>query len=148
MRAAHDYDLHGAYYGAIPDDVEPTGVGWVIFAAVLLGIAGIWNFVDGILAISSSHVFGPDSTYVFSDLNTWGWIVMILGILQGLAALALLTGNEFARWFGIGVASLNAIGQLMFVPVYPVWALAMFALDVLIIYALAVYGGHRLRAAL
>jgi hypothetical protein len=83
---------------------------------------------------------------VFSDLNTWGWIVLILGIIQALAALAILSGNEFARWFGIGAAGLNAIGQLLFVPVYPLWAITMFAVDVLIIYALAVYGGRRLRA--
>ncbi len=145
MRAAHEYDLQSTYGS---EDAEAKGVGWVTFAAVLLGLAGIWNFVDGILAISSSRVYAEASTYVFSDLNTWGWIVMILGILQGLAALAILSGSEFARWFGIFVAGLNAIGQLMFVPVYPFWALAMFALDVLVIYALAVYGGHRLRQAL
>jgi hypothetical protein len=144
VRAARDYDLPGPY-GVVPDYAEPTGVGWVTFAAVMLGVAGIWNFVAGILAISSSHVYSADASYVFSDLTTWGWIVLILGILQGLAAMALLTGSEFARWFGIGVAGLNAIGQLMFVPVYPLWALAMFSVDILIIYALAVYGGHRLR---
>ena len=143
MRPARDYGLPSAY--GVPDYDEPQGVGWVTFAAVMLGVAGIWNFVDGILAISSSNVYSANVSYVFSDLNTWGWIVMILGILQGLAAMALLTGNEFARWFGIAVAGLNAIGQLMFVPVYPLWALAMFGVDVLIIYALAVYGGHRLR---
>jgi hypothetical protein len=114
----------------------------------MLGIAGIWNFVDGLLAITSSRVFVGDETFVFSDLNTWGWIVLILGTIQALAAATLLTGNEFARWFGIGAAGLNAIGQLAFIPVYPLWALAMFAVDILIIYALAVYGGHRLRAAL
>jgi hypothetical protein len=71
--------------------------------------------------------------------------VLILGIIQVLAALAIVSGSEFARWFGIGAVGLNAIGQLMFVPVYPVWAITMFAVDVLIIYALAVYGGRRLR---
>jgi len=82
--------------------------------------------------------------FVFSGLNTWGWIVLILGIIQALAALAILSGSEFARWFGIAAAGLNGIGQLMFVPAYPAWAIAMFAVDVLIIYALAVYGGGRL----
>jgi hypothetical protein len=145
MQASRDYDLHGSYYA---DYDASRGVGWVTFAAVLLGLAGIWNFVDGILAVSGSRVFVGTETFVFSNLNTWGWIIMILGILQGLAALALLSGSEFARWFAIGTASLNAIGQLMYVPVYPLWALAMFSVDVLIIYALAVYGGHRLRQGL
>ncbi|MFL5945735.1 MAG: hypothetical protein ACJ74D_05890 [Gaiellaceae bacterium] len=146
MRAAQDYELQGGY-GRAPDYSEPAGVGWVTFATVLLGLAGIWNVVDGILAISSAHVYTASSTFVFSDLNTWGWIVLILGIIEGLAALAILSGSEFARWFGIGAASLNAIGQLMFIPVYPFWGLAMFSVDVLIIYALAVYGGRRLQGA-
>jgi hypothetical protein len=146
MRATQDYELQGAY-GAVPDYGEPRGLGWVTFAAVLLGLAGVWNFVDGILAISSSHVYTGNATYVFSDLNTWGWIVLILGVIEGLAALSILTGSEFARWFGISAAGLNAIGQLMFIPVYPWWGLAMFSVDLLIIYALAVYGGRRLKGA-
>ena len=72
--------------------------------------------------------------------------VLILGIIQLIAAGFLIGGSEFARWFGIGAAGLNAIGQLLFVPVYPWWATAMFTLDVLIIYGLVVYAGSRLRA--
>ena len=145
MQASRDYELRTSYYG---DDDAQKGVGWVTFAAVMLGLAGLWNFVEGILAVSGSRVYVGNETFVFSDLNTWGWIILILGILQGLAALALLSGSEFARWFAIGTAALNAIGQLMYVPVYPWWAIAMFAVDVLIIYGLAVYGGHRLRQTL
>jgi hypothetical protein len=146
MRAAQDYELEGAY-GSVPDYGEPRGLGWITFAAVMLGLAGTWNFVDGILAISSSHVYTANATYVFSDLNTWGWIVLVLGVLEGLAALSILSGSEFARWFGISAAGLNAIGQLMFIPAYPWWGLAMFSVDLLIIYALAVYGGRRLKGA-
>jgi hypothetical protein len=145
VQASRDYELRTSYYG---DYDAQKGVGWVTFAAVMLGLAGIWNFVEGILAVSGSRVYVGTETFVFSDLNTWGWIILILGILQGLAAVALLSGNEFARWFAIGTAALNAIGQLMYVPVYPWWAIAMFAVDVLIIYGLAVYGGHRLRQTL
>ena len=114
---------------------------------MLLGLAGTWNFIDGILAISTSRVYVGHETFVFSDLNTWGWIVMILGIIQGIAALTLFTGSELARWFGISAAGLNAIGQLMFVPAYPFWAIAMFTLDLLVIYALAVYGGKDVESA-
>jgi len=143
MRTGQDFDLEAAYVAE-----EPKGMGWVTFAVVMLGVAGIWNFVDGILAVSSSHVYTSNADYVFSDLNTWGWIMMILGIIEGLAALAILSGSEWARWFGIAAAGLNGIGNLMFVPVYPWWGLAVFAVDVLIIYGLAVYGGTRLRTAL
>ena len=145
MRTAQDYEPQGRYAAA--SDIEaPSGLGWVTFAAVMLGLAGIWNSIDGILAISSSRVYTGHSVLVFSDLNTWGWIMLILGVIQLIASGALFAGSEFARWFGIGAAGLNAIGQLLFVPVYPWWALAMFTLDVLVIYGLAVYAGSRLRA--
>jgi hypothetical protein len=146
MRAAQDYELERAY-GKVPDYAEPKGVGWVTFAAIMLGLVGVWNVFDGIAAISSAHVYTAYNAYIFSDLNTWGWIVLILGIVQGLAALSILSGSEWGRWFGIVAASVNALGQLAFIPVYPWWGLTMFALDVLIIYALAVYGGRRLQGA-
>ena len=135
--------VRGGY--AASSAVEGTGTGWIMFASILLFIAGIWNFIDGILAIGSSHVYLAGAHYVFGDLNSWGWIVMILGIAQLAAGSALLSGSEWARWFGIVVAGVNSIGQLMFLPAYPFWTLAMFTVDMLIIYGLAVYGGHKLR---
>ena len=75
---------------------EPAGVGWVVFASILLFIAGIWNFIDGILAIGSSHVYVGGAHFVFSDLKTWGWIVMILGITQ----LAAGVGRRQRRQLG------------------------------------------------
>ena len=123
----------------------PAGGGWVAFAAFMLGLAGIWNVIDGILAISESRVFVGEQTFVFSDLSTWGWIILALGVLQLIAAFTVVAGNEFGRWVGIGAAGANAIGQLLFVPAFPLWAMSMFAVDILIIYALSVYGGTRLR---
>jgi hypothetical protein len=139
MRTTQDYETQAGFMG------DPPGTGWVGFAAVMLGLAGVWNFIDGILAISSAHIYVDNANYIFSDLNTWGWIVLILDILQAVAAFGLLNGSEWARWFGIIVAGINAIGQLAFVDAYPFWALAMFSVDILIIYALTVYAGSRLR---
>jgi len=148
MRTTQDYDVRTRDYGAdMPGYPAPAGAGWVTFAGVMLGLTGLWNLFDGIAAISSAHVLLSNANFVFSDLSTWGWIVLILGIIQMFAALALFRGSEFARWFGIASASVNALGQLAFVPAYPVWGLAMFAVDILIIYALAVYAGSRLRTA-
>jgi hypothetical protein len=123
----------------------PRGEGWMVFAAAMLGLAGLFNLLQGMLAVAESRVYVAESTFVFSDLNTWGWLVLILGVLMLLAAFSVATGSEWARWFGIGVAGLNAIGQLMFLPAYPLWSVSMFAVDIVIIYALAVYGGSRLR---
>lgn len=145
MRTTQDYELQGSYVSAAGDDGS-KGAGWVTFAAVLLGLAGTWNFIDGILAISSSRVYTGESVFVFGNLNTWGWIMLLLGIIQLIASGALFAGSEFARWFGIGAAGVNAIGQLLFVPAYPWWAIAMFTVDLLVIYGLAVYAGSRLRA--
>jgi hypothetical protein len=124
-----------------------TGSGWIDFAVIMLGLAGVWNMLNGLLAIGDSRVFVGDETFVFSDLNTWGWIILILGALQLLAAFAVVRGSEFARWFGVGVAGLNAIGQLYFLPAFPLWSMAIFAVDILIIYGLTAYGGKRLKAA-
>jgi hypothetical protein len=107
----------------------------------MLGFAGIWNSIAGILAISSSRVYTGHSVLVFGSLNTWGWIVLLLGIVQLIASAALFAGSEFARWFGIAAAGVNAIGQLLFLPAYPWWAIAMFAVDLLVIYGLAVHAG-------
>jgi hypothetical protein len=137
--ATDDYD--GPGYEGI------KGGGWIVFAASLLGLAGTWNSIQGILAIGDSRVYVGEQAFVFSDLQTWGWIVLILGIIQLFAAFAILGGSEWARWFGIACAGVNAIGQLLFLPAYPLWAITMFAIDLLIIYALAVYGGSRLREA-
>jgi hypothetical protein len=125
---------------------EP-GAGWVTFAALMLGIAGIMNVIAGIAAVADSRVYTEEAVFIFSNLNTWGWIVLVLGAAQILAALALFGGSEFARWFGIACAGVNAIGQLLFLPAYPFWALALFSIDVLVIYGLAMHAGSRLRKA-
>jgi hypothetical protein len=128
----------------VDDDygVSESDAGWLTFASIMLLIAGTWNLIDGILAIGTSRVYVGNQLFVFSDLKTWGWIVAILGALELGAAFSVIAGNAYGRWFGIAAASVNAIGQLFFVPAYPVWAVTMFALDVLIIYGLAAHGGR------
>jgi len=138
MRTTRDYEV-----GDYADLEASKGVGWVVFATVMLGLAGIWNFFEGVAAISSAHVYVAHASFVFSDLRTWGWIVLCLGVIQGFAAFSLLSGSEFGRWFGVAAAALNALGQLMFVPAYPWWALAVFSVDIVIVYGLTVYGGSR-----
>jgi hypothetical protein len=126
---------------------KPQGYGWLLYASVILGLVGTFNVIDGIVALSKSKFFVADATYIFSDLRTWGWIVLVIGILQIVAAWTIVNGSSFGRWFGIATASLNAVAQLGFLHAYPIWALSAFAMDLLVIYALAVYGGSRARTA-
>ena len=111
--------------------------GWWVFAGVLLLVAGVLNIIYGIAAIGDSKFFTEDTTYILSGLNTWGWVHLIVGVLELVAAFSLFAGGEFGRWFGIFVASLNAIGALLALPAYPFWSLAIFALAIIIIYKLS-----------
>jgi uncharacterized membrane protein HdeD (DUF308 family) len=111
--------------------------GWWVFAGVLLLVAGVLNIVYGIAAIGDSKFFTENVTYIVSGLHTWGWITLIIGVLEIVAAFSLFSGGEFGRWFGIIVGSLNAIAALMSIPAYPFWSLAIFALSIIIVYKLA-----------
>jgi hypothetical protein len=122
-------------------DVERES-GWMTFAGVVIMIVAILNIIDGIAAISKSNFFVADARYVFSDLNTWGWIVLGLGVLQMVVGFGIWAGNQLARWTGIVIVSLNAVAQLLFIPAYPFWSLSIFALDVMVLYGLAAHGGR------
>jgi hypothetical protein len=123
---------------------EAPGGGWILFAGIMLMLIGVLNVIWGIAAIGDSSFFVNDTKYILSDLNTWGWVTLILGAVQILAAYSIWNGNQFGRWFGMAVAGLSSIGALMSIPAYPFWSLAIFAVDILVIYGLAGYGGqHR-----
>lgn len=124
------------------DREEERGYGWLLFATAVLGVAGILDIIDGITALARSKFYVADAHFVFSDLRTWGWITLIVGALTMLAAFGVLNRSQFSRWFGIAVAGLGAISQFMFSQAYPLWSLLVFACDVLVIYALTVYGGR------
>jgi len=120
------------------DNVQ--GVGRAIFAAVLLMVGGVLNIIYGIAAISNSHFFVANTHYVFGDLHTWGWVTLILGVFQLVAAISLSAGGAYGRWFGILAASLTAIAALLSIPAYPFWSLAIFALSLWVIHGLILYG--------
>jgi len=109
----------------------------------MIAIVGVLNIIYGIAAISNSRFFVHGTTYIISDLKTWGWFLLITGIIQFCAAFAIFGRIEWGRWVGILTASVNAIIQLIFIPAYPFGSLAMFAVDILVIYGLVAYGGRQ-----
>ena len=119
------------------------GYGLVFFAAILLLVVGFFNMIYGIAAIANSHVFVANAHYVIGDLRAWGWVTLIISVLQLVAAGGILAGNQLARWFAVAVVALNAIDMMFFVPAYPFWALAIIAIDVVALYGLCVYGSRQ-----
>ncbi len=142
MSLGYETDAKTGERASISSAGQAVGAGWRLFAALMLGCAAALNIIDGIVALSKSSFFVGDAEYVFSDLRTWGWIVLAFGIVQAFAALALVNRNQPARWFAIAVAAVNAVVQLTWIQAYPLWSLTVFALDILVIYGLAVYGGR------
>jgi hypothetical protein len=117
------------------------GVGRAIFAAILLLVAGTLNIVYGIAAISDANFYSNNTQYVFSSLHTWGWITVILGVIQLTAGFSLFGGGTYGRVVGIAAATLGAIGALLSIGGrYPFWSLGIFALCVIVIHGLVVYG--------
>jgi hypothetical protein len=136
---------YGEASTGIADDDH--GYGWLMFAGTMLMLLGTLNFIEGIAAVSKSHFFVGNAHYIFGDLKTWGWVVLLIGIAQGLIGVGIFFRNQFARWAGVAIAGLNAVAQLLFIPAYPFWALSLFAVDVLVIYGLVAYGARRASTA-
>jgi hypothetical protein len=126
---------------------DDRGDSWVMFAGVMLALVGILNIVYGLAAIDSSKLFTANATYVLTDLNTWGWVLLVVGAVQFLGAFAIWAGSEWGRWVGIVSAGANAMVQMFFIPAFPLLSVTLFAVDVLVIYGLVTYGGHRRAAA-
>jgi hypothetical protein len=121
---------------------QGEGYWTIVFAVALLVTVGFFNLIDGIAAIANSHVFIANAHYVVGDLRAWGWVVLILGVLQVIAAVAILAGSQAARWFAVVVIGLNAIGQMLFIPAYPFWSLLIIAVDVVALWGLCAYGSR------
>src|ERR1700730_2890596 len=126
---------------------EGHGYGLVLFASILLLVAGCFNARQGIAAIVNSHVFTANANYVIGTLLAWGWITLILGALQLLAVAGVLAGSQLARWFAVGVIGLNAIDQMFFIPAYPFWSLTIIAMDIVALWGLSAYGSRQNLAA-
>ncbi len=119
---------------------DTRAAGWQTFSGLVLALGGIFAVIDGLMAVYKSSFFVGNAVFIFSDLRAWGWITFGIGVLAFAAGLAVFSGREWARWTGIGIASLGALGQLLIAQAYPLWSLMIMAVYVLAVYGLAVYG--------
>ncbi len=118
------------------------GAGRMVFAAILLLIVGTLNIIYGIGALDDANIFVNDTRYIFTNLNTMGWVLIILGIIQLTGGFSLIAGNAYGRWIGIIGGSLGAIGALLSIGgSYPWWSLGIFALCIYVVHGLIVFGG-------
>lgn len=110
-----------------------------LFATVLLVIDGILNIIYGLAAIGNSKLLDHPTHYLLGTIHAWGWVSLILGILELVAAGSVLYGHKFGRYFGIAVGSLAAIEALLDLPAEPLWSIAVVAISLWIIHGLTVY---------
>jgi hypothetical protein len=117
------------------------GTGRALLAATLLVIVGVLNIIYGIGALDGANIFVNDKRYILTDLNTMGWVLIVLGVIQLAGGFSLMAGNAFGRVIGIIGASLGAIGALLSIGgAYPWWSLAIFFLCIYIVHGIFIYG--------
>ncbi len=126
-----------------PARAEPTGwVGWIIFGGIAMIVLGAFQIIEGLVAVFQSgyYVVGASQLVVHVNYTAWGWTHFGIGCAAVIAGLGVFTGAMWARVLGIVLAVISAIVSLAFMAAYPVWGVIVIALDVLVIYALAVHG--------
>ncbi len=124
--------------GGISRSSRSTASGWVFFAGTILFIVGAFNAIYGLTAIFKDEVLtgtGSGGVIVW-DVTGWGWIHLLVGIVMVLAGIGLFTGQNWARWAAIVFCMVNAITQVAFITVFPLWTILIVTLDIVIIYQL------------
>jgi hypothetical protein len=117
-------------------------VGFILFAAIMLIMVGVFQGLQGLVAIFENEFYVATRNYTFKfDATTWGWIHLIFGVIMAFAGWGLLSGRTWARTVAIILAVLSAIANFLFIPYYPFWSLLIITLDVFVIWAVAAHGG-------
>jgi hypothetical protein len=133
----------GPRFAELQEGAEMRGAGRVGLAAVLLLIAGTINIIYGIGALDDANIFVNDTRFVLDNLNTLGWVLIILGAVELIGGFSLMSGGAFGRVIGVIAASLGAIGALLSIGGnYPWWSLGVFVLCVYVVHGILVYGSE------
>ena len=124
-------------------ETSGTAVGFILFAAIMMIMVGVFQALQGIIAIFENEFYVATRNYLFQfDATTWGWIHLLVGLLVAFAGWGLLSGRTWARVVALTLAVLSAITNFLFVPYYPFWALLLITLDIFVIWAIAAHGGE------
>ena len=118
--------------------MNERGHGWILFAAIVLGVAGIMRIFDAIWAFRYHGVVPQhlEDALFGTSLKTYGWVYLIVGIILILCGLAVMGRSQIGRWVGIAAGAIGAISAIWWMPYYPIWSLTYIALGVFVIYAL------------
>lgn len=118
-----------------------AAVGFTMFAAFMMILVGAFHIVAGIAGIIEDQFYVTTENYFLEfDATTWGWIHLVGGVIVLLAGFGLFSGAVWARTVGVILATISAIASFAFIPHYPVWSIAVIAIDIFIIWALTVHG--------
>ena len=126
-----------------PDGVFLTadsGASWFVFAGTMIGLLAVMNLIYGIAAVSDSTFFVADTKFILSGLNTWGWVLILISVVQAVTAVGIFAQWQIARWLGVGIAFLSTVVQMLIFPAYPWWALALIVVNLLVLYGLIAHG--------
>jgi hypothetical protein len=118
-------------------------VGFIMFAAIMMIMAGLFQALQGLVAIFENEFYVATRNYLFQfDATTWGWIHLLLGLIVAFAGYGLLSGRTWARAAAITLAVLSATANFLFIPYYPFWSLLIITLNIFVIWAVAAHGGE------
>ena len=151
-----DISRHHQATGKLPDREIPTytgvdesaWVGWIAFGGTMLVLLGSFHIIQGLVAVFRDEVFlvAKSGLVVNVDYTTWGWVHIIGGILAILVGISLMAGQMWARILAVIIAGLSALGNLAFLPAYPIWSAIMIVIDIVVIWAVIVHGSELKRA--
>jgi uncharacterized membrane protein (DUF2068 family) len=125
--------------------MESSGMGWKVFAGTCLLIVGTLNVFDGLVAITQSQYIARNTRGelpITNNIETWGWVALVLGVIVVLAGVGVVIGATWARVVGVVVASLNLVFQFAFMGHFPFWSFTVIVIDLLVIYGLVAHGGR------
>lgn len=116
-------------------------VGWAVFAAVMMMLGGVFQFIFGLAAILEDNFFVvTQNDLLLFDLTAWGWVHLLVGGLLFLAGMSLMAGGMYGRAAGVVLAFVSAVASITSISAYPIWSVIVITIDVLIIYALIAHG--------